>query len=63
MQQSSFGHQIASAPAAYYIAFFSLIRFKYSTLTNQKRSPDGVAVSTLGCEAKSWVSIPAGHAF
>ena len=33
LHRFGFGHQIASAPAAYYIVFFSLIRFKYSTLT------------------------------
>ena len=33
--RSGFRHQIAGTLAAYYIAFFSLIRFKYGTLTCQ----------------------------
>ena len=36
------------------IAFFALIRFKYSTLLHQNRSPDGVVVNTLGCNAEGW---------
>ena len=36
------------------ITFFALIRFKYSTLTHQIRSPDGIVVSTLGCNAEGW---------
>ena len=54
--RSGFRHQIAGAPAAYYryIAFFSLIRFKYATLTHQMRSPDSVVVSTLGCHTECW---------
>ena len=36
------------------IAFFALIRFKYSTLTHRFRSPDGVVVSTLDCNADGW---------
>ena len=54
LHRSSFRHQIAEAPAAYYIAFFSLIQFKCSTLTHQMQSPDSVVVSTLGCRAKGW---------
>ena len=36
------------------IAFSALIRFKYSTLIHRIRSPDGVVVSTLGCNAEGW---------
>ena len=54
--RSGVRHQINGVPAAYYIAFFSLIRFKYGTLTHKMRSPDSVpiVVSTLGCRAKGW---------
>ena len=48
------GHQIAGAPAPNQIALFYLIQFKYSTLTHQIRSPDGVVVSTSGYSAKGW---------
>ena len=54
LHRSGFGHQIAGAPAAYYIAFFSLFRFKYSTLTCRRPSRDDIVVSMLGCEAKGW---------
>ena len=43
--RSGFLHHIAGAPAAYCIAFFSLIRFKYGTLTHQMLSADGVVQS------------------
>ena len=43
--RSGFGHQIAAALAACYIAFFSLLRFKYGTLTYQISSPDSVLES------------------
>ena len=36
------------------IAFFALIRFKYSTLTHAIRSPDGVVGSMLACNAQGW---------
>ena len=36
------------------IAFFALIRFKYSTLTHRIQSPDGVVVSTLDSNAEGW---------
>ena len=31
-----------------------MIRFKYSTLTQQIRNPDGVVVNALGCNAEDW---------
>ena len=52
MHRPDFRHQIAAAPAANQIAPFSLIRFKYSTLTYQIRSPDGVVVSMPGYNAE-----------
>ena len=36
------------------IAFFTLIRFKYSNLTLRIRSPDGIVVSTLDSNAEDW---------
>ena len=48
---SGFRHQITAAPAANQIALFSLIRFKYSTLTHQIRSPDGVVDRAPGYNA------------
>ena len=48
MHRPGFRHQIAAAPAANQIAPFSLIPFKYSTLTHQIQSPDGVAVRAPG---------------
>ena len=54
MHRPGSGHQIAGAPAANQIALFSLIRFKYSTLTHRIQSPDGVVVSTSGYCAKGW---------
>ena len=47
LHQSGFGHQIAAAPSACYIAFFSLLRFKYGTLTYAMQSPDGVVASAV----------------
>ena len=58
-----FGHQITGAPAANQITLFSLIQFKYSTLTHQIRSPDGVVVSTSGYSAMGWITIRPGHAY
>ena len=64
LHRPGFGHQIVGAPAANQIALFSLIRFKYSTLTHQIRSPDGVVVSTSGCSAEGrgiescWTRLP-----
>ena len=52
MHRPGFRHQIAAAPAANQIALFSLIRFKYSTLTHQIRSPDGVVVRAPGYNAE-----------
>ena len=52
MHRPSFRHQIAAAPAANQIALFSLIRLKYSTLTHQIPSPDGVVLRTPGYNAE-----------
>ena len=52
MHCPGFRHQIAAAPAANQIAPLSLIRFKYSTLTHQIPSPDGVVVRTPGYNAE-----------
>ena len=54
MHRPGFQHQIAAAPAANQIALFSLNHFKYSTLTDQIRSPDGVVVRTPGYNAEGW---------
>ena len=54
MHRPGFRHQIAGSPAANQIALFSLIRYKYSTLTRLIRSPDGVVVRTSGCNAEGW---------
>ena len=54
MHRPGFRHQIAGSPAANQIALFSLIRFKYSTLTPCIKSPDGVEVSTSGYNAEGW---------
>ena len=56
MHRPGFRHQIAGSPAANQIALFSLIRFKYrySTLTFQIRSPDGVVVTMPGYSAEGW---------
>ena len=54
MHRPGFRHQIAESPAANQIALFSLIRFKYSTLTHGIRSPDGVVVSTFDYNAEGW---------
>ena len=54
MHRPGFRHQIAGSPAANQIALFSLIRFKYSTLTKQIRSPDGVVVRMSGYNAEGW---------
>ena len=47
--RSGFGHQITAALAACYIAFFSLLQFKYGTLTQEMRSVDDVVASTHAC--------------
>ena len=52
MHRPGFRHQIAAAPAANQIAPLSLIRFKYSTLTHQLPSPDGVVVRAPGYNAE-----------
>ena len=52
MHRPGFRHQIAAAPAANQIAPFSLIRFKYSTLTQQFQSPDGVVDREPGYNAE-----------
>ena len=52
MHRPGFRRQIAAAPAANQIAPFSLIRFKYSTLTHQIPSPNGVVVRAHGYNAK-----------
>ena len=52
LHQSSFEHQIAAAPAACYIAFFLLLRFKYDTLTQEMRSPGSVVASAHVCQAE-----------
>ena len=52
MHRPGFRHQIAAAPAANQIASFSLIRFKYSTLTQQIPSTDGVVVRAPGYKGK-----------
>ena len=52
VHRSGFQHQIASTPAADYIAFFSLIQFLYGTLTHQMRSPGSVVVNTLTFRTK-----------
>ena len=54
MHRPGFRHQIAGSLAANQIALFSLIRFKYSTLTHQIRSLDGVVVRTSGYNAEGW---------
>ena len=54
MHRPGFRHQIAGSPVANQIALFFLIRFKYSTLTLQIRSPDGVVVRTPGYNAEGW---------
>ena len=54
MHRPGFRHQIAGSPAANQIALFTLIRFKYSTLTHQIPSPDGVVVRTPGYNANGW---------
>ena len=54
MHRPGFWHQIAAAPAANQIALFSLIRFKYSTLTHQLPSPDGVVVRASGYNGEGW---------
>ena len=46
---SGFGHQITAALAACYIAFFSLLRFKFGTLTFKMRSADDVVASAHAC--------------
>ena len=51
MHRPGFRHQIAAAPAANQIAPLSLIRSKYSTLTHQIRSHDGVVVRAPGYNA------------
>ena len=51
MHRPGFRHQIAGSPAANQIALFSFICFKYTTLTLQFRSTDGVVVRTPGCNA------------
>ena len=48
--RSGFKHQIAAAPAAYNITFFSLLRFKYGTLTHEMPSSDSVVASALICQ-------------
>ena len=52
LHRSGFGHQIAAAPAACYIAFFSLVRFKYGTLTHVMRSPNSVVACAHVCQAE-----------
>ena len=52
LHRSGFQHQIASAPTTYYIAFFSLIQFKYGTLTHQFRSLGSVVISALSCHTE-----------
>ena len=52
MHRPGFRHQIAAAPAANQIAPFSLIRFKYSTLTHPIPSLDGVVVKAPGYNAE-----------
>ena len=52
MHRPGFRHQIAAAQAANQIAPLSLIRFKYSTLTHQIPSPDGVVVRAPGYNAE-----------
>ena len=52
MHRPGFRHQIAAAPAANQIAPLSLIRFKYSTLTHQFPSPDGIVVRVPGYDAE-----------
>ena len=54
LYRSGFGHQIAAVPAACYIdiAFFSLLRFKYGTLTHKMRSPDSVVASAQVFQAE-----------
>ena len=52
MHRPGFRHQIPAAPAANQIAPLSLIRFKYSTLTHQIPSPDGVVVTAPGYNAE-----------
>ena len=54
MHRPGFRHQIAAAPAANQIVLFSLICFKYSTLTHQIPSPDGVEVRTPGYNVEGW---------
>ena len=54
MHRPGFRHQIAAAPAANQIAPLSLICFKYSTLTHQIPSPDGVVVRVSGYNAEGW---------
>ena len=54
MHRPGFRHQIAASPAANQIALFSLICFKYSTLTHETQSPDGVVVRMSGYNAEGW---------
>ena len=48
-QRSGFGYQITAASAACYIAFFSLLWFKYGTLTHKMRSADDVVAIAHAC--------------
>ena len=55
--RSGFEHQIAAAPAACYIAFFSLLRFNYGTLTHEMRIRDSVVASAQShaCLPTRWL--------
>ena len=52
--RSGFRHQTAAAAAACYIAFFSLLRFKYGTLTHEMRSPDSIVTSVDAYQTDGW---------